>query len=131
MGKFNKNFLNSSDEYLTQFEDQARKTFYLLETRCKTFKKLPKNSKFKIFFHTTENTFLKLCTDSNFQVSFLISFHILILKLGYWLFKFTGFFVDQEDRQKGWYSRRGFKFGADIWWFMVFCRTLMLAFNFE
>lgn len=65
-----KNFeVPEQDKYLMNIEEKFRKSLLALEKRSKNLKPLGKDCKFKIFLHTTESSYINLCSDSKFQVA--------------------------------------------------------------
>lgn len=57
------------DKYLMNIEEKFRKSLLALEKRCKSLKPIGKDCKFKIFLHTTESSYINLCSESKFQVA--------------------------------------------------------------
>lgn len=56
---------STKDKYLIGFEEDIRKSLLNLDEKVKTLNKLPKDVEFKIYFHTTESSFVKLLNNSN------------------------------------------------------------------
>lgn len=54
----------TNDKYLIEFEEDIRKSLLNLDEKVKTLPKLPKDVEFKIYFHTTESSFVKLVNNS-------------------------------------------------------------------
>lgn len=55
---------SSRDKYLIGFEEDIRKSLLNLDQKVKTMIKLPNDVEFKIYFHTTESSFVKLTSNS-------------------------------------------------------------------
>lgn len=62
--------INETDKYLMTLHESFRQCIYNLELKCKTLSKFKRSSKFKIFLHTKEKAYQKLCHDSKCQVTF-------------------------------------------------------------
>lgn len=56
------------DKYLIEFEEDIRKSLLNLDEKVKTLDKLPKDVQFKIYFHTTESSFVKITNNSDIEV---------------------------------------------------------------
>lgn len=56
------------DKYLIGFEEDIRKSLLNLDEKIKTLNKLPQDVQFKIFFHTTESSFVKLTNNSDIEI---------------------------------------------------------------
>ncbi|XP_062123327.1 DNA polymerase zeta subunit 2-like [Drosophila sulfurigaster albostrigata] len=59
--------IQTSDQYLLEYEQQLRSALYKLAERCKKLPKLPHDSKFKLQIHTTQIAFQRLSHDVHYQ----------------------------------------------------------------
>lgn len=59
---------STNDKLLIDFEEQLRSSLYKLPERLKSLDTLPKGAKFKIALNTTQEAFIHLSHNSNYQV---------------------------------------------------------------
>lgn len=57
----------SADLYFVELEEELRKSLLTLSERLRTLPSLPKGTKFKIQYHTTQSAFVKLSNESETQ----------------------------------------------------------------
>nr|XP_014089193.1 mitotic spindle assembly checkpoint protein MAD2B [Bactrocera oleae] len=58
---------SANDKFLIEFEEQLRSSLYKLAERLKSLDSLPKSAKFKVALNTTQEAFMHLSHNSNYQ----------------------------------------------------------------
>ncbi|XP_037948825.1 mitotic spindle assembly checkpoint protein MAD2B isoform X2 [Teleopsis dalmanni] len=65
--------LPQNDEFLIKYEEILRTSLYTMAERLKSLESLPQDIRFKVFFHTTQECFIRFSQNPQYQFNLGIS----------------------------------------------------------